>query len=487
MDCMKYNDHKPIDTAAQRIYMQLVKKYGWEIACAGKFAPHKLLYAKYATPEGYSVWFVAHSNLTSTHNSNGKWINTFKQDCLLEEWLPDGMEYHGGELTLDNTLRVVFAKKKDGYYYFMGVYKSVSIEKKANGNPLKTYKRISTEYPFAPCDKSSHEKTDKVRCVWGSDSDFSKEVIAHFILKEHPEYKSCIDDKVTEWFQNFIGSSYEGDVLTTAKYLCWFDSYFQDLGCDKNHILPYVKELFRCFYQIGDSLYNEYLRRIDFNNNSQLISIPYFTDKKQYMLYVNRVFANFIPLNINFEFDYERAIRIIKKYSESFEWINKYEFIPKWQSAFCIVVDFILKCDCSEDEAPRKANYDRIAEDFLKKHLSLAENSFIKSIYISEKKTAIKVEKQEGFKSNEPLSSEAMPLPNEKTISKSVKGHYPKFDEKLSGKLVIINSIDKQIEMGTVVEVKDDMITILMDNGQTRKFNKRIAIKNKSLYIVDGD
>ena len=41
--------------------------------------------------------------------------------------------------------------------------------------------------------------------------------------------------------------------------------------------------------------------------------------------------------------------------------------------------------------------------------------------------------------------------------------------------------------MGTVIEVKDDMITILMDNGHTRKFNKRIAIKNKSLYIVDGD
>ena len=38
MDCMKYNDHKPLDTAAQRIYMQLVKKYGWEPACAGKFA-----------------------------------------------------------------------------------------------------------------------------------------------------------------------------------------------------------------------------------------------------------------------------------------------------------------------------------------------------------------------------------------------------------------------------------------------------------------
>ena len=80
-----------------------------------------------------------------------------------------------------------------------------------------------------------------------------------------------------------------------------------------------------------------------------------------------------------------------------------------------------------------------------------------------------------------------MPLPNEKTISKSVKGHYPKFDEKLAGKLVIINSINKQIEMGTVIEVKDDMITILMDNCHTRKFNKRIAIKNKSLYIVDGD
>ena len=41
MDCMKYNDHKPLDTAAQRIYMQLVKKYGCEPACAGKFAPQK--------------------------------------------------------------------------------------------------------------------------------------------------------------------------------------------------------------------------------------------------------------------------------------------------------------------------------------------------------------------------------------------------------------------------------------------------------------
>ena len=88
---------------------------------------------------------------------------------------------------------------------------------------------------------------NKIECKWGRNSEFSRKVIAHFILKENPEYIDVIDEKVEKWFSDFEGSTYEGDCLTTNKFANWFESYFIDLGCNSKHILPYVKDFLQCF------------------------------------------------------------------------------------------------------------------------------------------------------------------------------------------------------------------------------------------------
>ena len=103
---------------------------------------------------------------------------------------------------------------------------------------------------------------NKIECKWGENSEFSREVIAHFILKENPEYIDVIDEKVEKWFSDFKGSDYEGDCMTACKFENWFETYFVDLGCDSKHVLPYVKEFWNCFSEIGTSVFDEYKRRI---------------------------------------------------------------------------------------------------------------------------------------------------------------------------------------------------------------------------------
>ena len=475
MDYLRYSDQRPLDTAAKRIYLSMVEKYGWEISCQGKFDKQQLLYVKRATGEGYSVWFVAHSNLVNKKDTNGKWKNEFQGNCLIEKWLQEGKEQLGAALTQDNTIRVTFAKKSDGYYYFMGIYKPSKIENLDDGNTVKIYERISSEYPFDSIMEQPFKQTDKIKCLWGEKSPFSKKVIAHFIVKEHPEYKDCIEEKVESWFKDFSGSVYEGDVLTTGKYLNWFNTYFQYLGCDSNHVLPYIKELIRCFDKIGDALYEQYLRLIS-GSNKHLDSMPYLLNKQNYFIYCNQVFDSFIPSNQNFSFDYERAIKIIQKFNDNFSWISAYVFNSKWKMAFCMLVDFIYRCDCSSEEAARKKNYDNVASKFLEEYLSFTETNVTVTIK-STAKTATLAD--DGPKDVDICS------PKANILSKSVPGHFPDLKEMLIEKTVMLSIASQEIEVGTVIQDKDDVITILTDSGKTRKYKKSIALKKQSIYIVD--
>ena len=141
------NFNEDCGKSAQDAYNRFSKKFDWDTSVSSLFAPRRLLYAKAATPEGYSPWFVAHSNFISDDDTNGLWKNTFQKDMLYEEWLPESKK-HQHELRQDQTTRLVFAKKASGTYYFMGVYKvyDIKIERE---NPVKIYKRISTTYPIA--------------------------------------------------------------------------------------------------------------------------------------------------------------------------------------------------------------------------------------------------------------------------------------------------------------------------------------------------
>jgi hypothetical protein len=125
--------------------------FGFKRALRGNFSMMQMLYAKNATPEGYSVWMVAHSNLNESYHkakeSGRKWYNKFVYpDTIKKIWLyPD-------EYIEDNSTRVCFAKEKNGKYVFQGIYKPIDAgwEDLNTGKIewIRTFKRISKVYPI---------------------------------------------------------------------------------------------------------------------------------------------------------------------------------------------------------------------------------------------------------------------------------------------------------------------------------------------------
>lgn len=145
---LSFNDGNDLGTTAHKAYAFLARRYKWDINLVKYFEPRQLLYAADATSEGYSVWFLPHSNFISEEDTNGLWKNTFNGDKIHEEWLPSIANKPHSGLHTDKSTRVVFAKKASGKYYFMGVYEVTNIEKKSNGSYVKTYNKISREYPM---------------------------------------------------------------------------------------------------------------------------------------------------------------------------------------------------------------------------------------------------------------------------------------------------------------------------------------------------
>ena len=145
---LKFNDGADFGSVAHDAYRTLGKRYGWNLRYESSFEPRRLLYANGVTPEGYSVWFVAHSNFISPEDASGPWKNTFIGDEIHEEWDHLAEKRHIN-LYLDETERVVFAKKASGKYYFMGIYKAdlTLTYNDENGHRVKIYKKLSTEYP----------------------------------------------------------------------------------------------------------------------------------------------------------------------------------------------------------------------------------------------------------------------------------------------------------------------------------------------------
>ncbi len=139
------NLNKGYGTRAQNIYDYCCKQFAWDHTKRGLFAPQKPLYAKGATPEGYSPLFLAHSNWTESKGSN--WTNTITETTIEEKWDTLGDDFYH-----DNLTRVVFAKSKscDWNYVFIGVYKPVGYreEKLLDGKIrwIKIFERISDVY-----------------------------------------------------------------------------------------------------------------------------------------------------------------------------------------------------------------------------------------------------------------------------------------------------------------------------------------------------
>lgn len=131
--------------SAQPIYDECCSKFGWDSSQRSLFGKQRGLYAENATPQGYSVWFLAHSNWTQTNVEN--WRNKILQETIEEVWLdPQYNSYFH-----DESIRVVFAKTKYYGYVFIGLYRSINVEAKilSDGSRvfIKTYQRISDVYP----------------------------------------------------------------------------------------------------------------------------------------------------------------------------------------------------------------------------------------------------------------------------------------------------------------------------------------------------
>ena len=92
---------------------------------------------------------------------------------------------------------------------------------------------------------------------------FCREVMANLLVKKHPELKDNIEGEVDKWFDWFNSpesGSFNGDVLTTCRYLLWTNLFFVDKGCNEEAVGECMKELCKAFGERTDEVYKKYSR-----------------------------------------------------------------------------------------------------------------------------------------------------------------------------------------------------------------------------------
>lgn len=144
----------PCGTNTRKIYEEFAGKFGWDMRQANQFGKQWLpLYARSATPEGYNVWCIGHSNWTAS--KGGNWTNEILRggELINEYW--DTVDRAFADFIDLKKYRVVFAKKKDGFYYFLGVYESAekpdttkTVEHNGKNVYVRRYRLISENYPL---------------------------------------------------------------------------------------------------------------------------------------------------------------------------------------------------------------------------------------------------------------------------------------------------------------------------------------------------
>ena len=137
IDFMKELRYGKYGTRALDIYDSCCESFGWEKSKRNNFFPQRPLYAKEAAGDNASVWFIANSNWIK-FNPKFKNILNSSLDSITEEYMQGEKPRE-----IDKTNRIVFAKKKDGNYYFLGVYEVLE-----QNDKIRIYKRISNIYPF---------------------------------------------------------------------------------------------------------------------------------------------------------------------------------------------------------------------------------------------------------------------------------------------------------------------------------------------------
>ena len=139
----------PLGGRAIDVYDACCKDFGWKMSKRGEFTNQKLLYTENATPEGYSVWMIVHTNLCEKYDESITWYNVVKGDKIEEIWNGSRNEL----LFLDGSRRVTFARERsDGkpIYKFLGIYELVGAEIRevyGKKRTVKIYQRVSRTYP----------------------------------------------------------------------------------------------------------------------------------------------------------------------------------------------------------------------------------------------------------------------------------------------------------------------------------------------------
>lgn len=139
---------KESGTNSRDVYEECAKRYRWDMSQANQFGKlGLLLYALKATPEKFSVWFIAHSNWTG--DKGGKWQNEISlYENTIEVIWDDPLSARAA----DFTTCVVYAKNQYGQYEFLGVYKPdrdvKRVVKDGSTRGIVTFHCISEGYPI---------------------------------------------------------------------------------------------------------------------------------------------------------------------------------------------------------------------------------------------------------------------------------------------------------------------------------------------------
>ena len=124
-------------TNAVDIYDKCCNSFGWKKVERNNFFQQQSLYAKDVADNKLSVWFIANSDWTKFDPKHKNVLGLFA-DPITEEYMQGEKPSE-----IDKTNRIVFAKKKDGNYYFLGVYEVLE-----QNDKIRIYQQISNIYPF---------------------------------------------------------------------------------------------------------------------------------------------------------------------------------------------------------------------------------------------------------------------------------------------------------------------------------------------------
>lgn len=181
-------------------YDKCCELFHFKSVLRGSFAPQKMLYARNATPEGYSVWMLAHTSLNEKFNDNNRWFNYVEPNGTIREVWFDPSDANMSQK--DFTYRVCFIKQKSGFYEFQGIYKpEKQTWEEIHGKLelVRTYIRVSDVYPVEKKTNAMTHVIDHCK-IKAKILDTNVDTTVTIDIALHPFHKSLIGLKIGDHF-----------------------------------------------------------------------------------------------------------------------------------------------------------------------------------------------------------------------------------------------------------------------------------------------